>query len=231
MAVHVAILSKQYLQMILDGSKTVESRLTKTARSPYRGIQPGQQIFFKCSSGPFMATATVKAVQFHDNLTPAKITTIHRRLNDRIGANLDYWQRKRHSRYATFITLGNVHPIAVGPTMPRSQGLAWFVINPPIIDAVITPGAIRNRYVCVNPKAFFPICPIDNGSTPLDQPICLCLPDGRQVTTDFVNGTTRLRWRGWARYFRQYQVQPGDTVRFVQLEAHLYGVCFIQPRS
>ncbi len=68
MAQHVAILYKRYIDLILAGRKTVESRLTKGLIEPYGRIEPGDRIWFKVTSGPFMATAIADAVAFHEGL-------------------------------------------------------------------------------------------------------------------------------------------------------------------
>ena len=66
MPVHVAILMRRYLDLVLAGRKTIESRLTRTSRAPYEQIHAGERIYFKVSAGPFMATAVVYAVTCFD---------------------------------------------------------------------------------------------------------------------------------------------------------------------
>ena len=41
--IHVAIMMKRYLDLVLDGTKTVECRLTRQARAPYEAIEPGEK--------------------------------------------------------------------------------------------------------------------------------------------------------------------------------------------
>ena len=69
---HLVILKKQYLDLILCGTKTIESRLLKTRQSPVGLINPGDKLFLKQSSGPVCATATVKSVKTFEDLTPQK---------------------------------------------------------------------------------------------------------------------------------------------------------------
>lgn len=128
---HVAILWPQYIRLILSGKKTVESRLTITSRPPYRAIKPGDRIYFKASSGPFLATAVAGKVEFHEGLTPDKIDGLRKRHNDAVCGDAEFWERKRDSRYATFITLCDIKPIADfdAPRIKPSRGLAWFVID------------------------------------------------------------------------------------------------------
>src|SRR5690606_5364590 len=99
---------RPYIRMMLDGRKTVESRLTRMNRAPFRAIEAGDRIYFKASSGPFMATAVADAVAFYDELNPAAIAKLKQRYNDRVCGDDAYWQWKRTSRYATFVELREV---------------------------------------------------------------------------------------------------------------------------
>src|SRR5688572_27369686 len=103
--IHIAVLLKPYLDLILRGRKTIESRLTHQARDPYERIEPGECIYFKISAGPYGATATAEHVIFEDNLTPKRISEIRRDYNDRICGDAAFWNWKRTSRFATLIWL------------------------------------------------------------------------------------------------------------------------------
>jgi len=50
--IHVAILKPGYIQAILAGTKTIESRLTKTAQPPYGKVVTGERLYLKASGGP-----------------------------------------------------------------------------------------------------------------------------------------------------------------------------------
>lgn len=200
MAEHVAILYKRYIDLILQGEKTVESRLTRTPRAPFRAIAPGDRIYFKASSGPFMATAIADSVDFHEALTPVKINRLKHQYNDAVCGDDDYWNAKLTSRYATFVTLRDVEPLTTGPAMKKSTGIAWFVLdNTGGIEIKLTDGALRNRYVRVPPDT-------------LRGDVTLILPDGKRVQTK-VNKNRQLQWRGWKPYFAG--LEPGATVRLV----------------
>lgn len=223
MAVHVAILLKRYIELILAGDKSVESRLTITPRTPYRRIAPGERIYFKASAGPFMATAVADAVEFYDSLTPARVAALKKQWNSQVRGEAGYWLKKSNSRYATFIRLRDVQPAATGPRIPPSQGLAWFTLSdtmappaPPAgasFEIALTAGGIRNGYVAA-PRALRA-----NGA------IRLRLPDGQTVQTDVYRGQ-RIRWRGWRKLFSAHQVEPGDRVRLEETSPQNYRVCF-----
>lgn len=218
MPIHVAILKRPYIRLILEGRKTVESRLTRTAQPPHRTIESGERIFLKASGGPFMATAVAGRVEQHEKLEPYDILRLRLRHNHAVCGDDSYWQLKQNSRFAVFVHLTQVEPIEVGPKYPKSMR-AWHVLDEslsPLLDISLTDGAIRNRYLSL-PGA---------SERMRRRPVTLWLPDGRKIATGFVEGKSMLRWRGWGPYFQQHRMTPGDTVRFVALSPGRYRVSF-----
>ncbi len=218
MPIHVAILKRPYIRLILEGKKTVESRLTRTAQPPYRAIESGDRIFIKASAGPFMATAIAGKVEQHDGLEPNDILRLRMRHNLAVCGDDSYWDLKQSSRFAVFVGLTQVEPIEVGPAYPKSMR-AWHVVDEslsPLLDVTLTDGAIRNRYLTLTRAS----------EQTRSRPVMLLLPDGREIDTGFADGKAMLRWRGWGPYYQQYQMIPGDTVRFVALGPGRYRVSF-----
>ena len=232
---HVAILKWPYIGLILDGSKTIESRFTKTPRPPYRCVESGDRIYFKASAGPYMATAIAGRVEYYENLAPRKIASLRKQFNDAIRGEDSYWQAKSNSKFATLIGLRHVKPTATGPSLPRSQGKAWFVLDDPAqphaFQVILSDGAVRNGYVRV-PKAIHQFPPAAYASSgphgqARSKPVTLLMPDGETARTDIVRGTM-FRWRGWKRYFEEFQMQAGDAVHFVQVTPRRYRVSFVE---
>lgn len=217
--IHVAILKAPYIQLVLAGRKTVESRLSKVAMPPYREIAPGERLFFKASGGPFMATARADRCVFFDSLTPAKINTLKDRYNPWVCGDDAYWHAKRQSQCASFILLRDVEPIDVGPRYAPSAYRAWFVLGDdasPLVEVRLTDGAIRNRYVRI-PKALAAAWPAGR--------VTLTLPDGREVVTRRLeNGL--IQWRGWGAHYQAHAVAAGDAIRFVAHGHRRYVVSF-----
>src|SRR5262249_22120256 len=147
MSIHVAILLRPYIKMILSGRKTVESRLTTSLRTPYDHVKPGERIYFKASSGPYMATAIADGVKFYNGLTPEKVAALHKQWNGEVCGEAEYWRQKRNSRYGTFVRLRDVEATTAGPNLPPSNGFAWFTVSDSMMpkdffDVTLTAGAI-----------------------------------------------------------------------------------------
>jgi len=130
---HIAVVHRRYLQALLSGAKTIESRLSRTRRPPYGCVSPGDQIYFKTPGGPVAAVADVADVQCHSDLTPTRIGALKRDLNGQVLADDAYWESKTDARYATFLWLGRVRPIE-NPSdshteAPAMNGRAWICLN------------------------------------------------------------------------------------------------------
>ena len=125
---HLVILKKCYLDKILDGSKTIELRLTKTAVPPFGNIAIGDTLFLKESSGPVCAAAKVSAFAEFKNLTPAKITKLKAEFNNKICGEDEYWKFKSDCRFAVLVWLKNVKSIK--PVRIDKKDLrAWVVLS------------------------------------------------------------------------------------------------------
>ena len=108
---HLVILKKPYLEAILDGSKTIESRFTMTRRAHFGRVLPGDKLFLKESSGPVCAVATASVVKNFENLTPQQIIEIKQQYNHHIRGSDEYWRSKADCRFGLLVWLKDVEPI------------------------------------------------------------------------------------------------------------------------
>jgi len=222
--------------MILDGRKTVESRLTVRPLAPFGQIEPGERIYFKVTSGPYMATAVADHVEQCDSLTPAIVQQLCERYNDAVCGELAYWQAKASAKYATFVKLRDVEPCSRGPAIPKSQGLAWFVVpsvptptRAATIEATLTDGGIRNGYVRLRDVTLFPADAVEAGDA-AGRAITLVLPDHSEVSTD-IRADLMIRWRGWRRWFVAADARAGDVATFTALGKRRYAVAIMRPTT
>ncbi len=75
---HVALMKKQwkFLEKIISGDKTVESRWYKNKSAPWNNIKAGDDVYFKNSGEAVSVKAEVKKVISISFLTPKKVTQI-----------------------------------------------------------------------------------------------------------------------------------------------------------
>ncbi|MEM6750234.1 MAG: ASCH domain-containing protein [Planctomycetota bacterium] len=209
MACHVAILRPPYPGLILDGVKTIESRLSKQPVEPFGKVRAGDRLFLMESGGAFFATALAGRVWTEGDAPPSRIDELARTFDDRVCGGADYWRAKREARFVTLIAMRNVEPWSHGPDFARRYLKAWYVLDDsacPFVDVPVTGAGIRNGY------AHWP----DSWPKPAGV-IELDLPGGETVTTDLASGR-RLRERGWGRRYAAANLGPGDALRWVRTQ-------------
>jgi ASC-1-like (ASCH) protein len=126
--IHIAVLKPGYIELILEGTKTIESRLLKTRSAPYGRVARGQMVYFKASGGGYSAIARVDGVEQHEALTSGAIERLRRRHNNRICAPREFWSARRDARYGVFISLSDVRAIERGPRIDPLYGRAWLCL-------------------------------------------------------------------------------------------------------
>lgn len=144
--IHAAIVLPMYARAIASGQKTIEARLTRNRIAPFGLVSAGDRVYFKESSGSFVLTAIAADVVWFEGLVPRKVDALRKRYDRRVQGSAEYWERKREARYATFVTLAEIEPIAFGPDYradpawrPRS---AWTAMND---DADVYPGCLSAK--------------------------------------------------------------------------------------
>lgn len=128
---HLAILKKKWLERILSGEKTIESRWYKQKRTPYHNIAKGDIIYLKETGKPVTAKATVQEVLFFDALTEEKLRDILQIYGKQINMALDAIPQLVDKKYCTLVVLQNVEKIQ--PFAINKQGYgtqaAWITVE------------------------------------------------------------------------------------------------------
>lgn len=107
--VHLAVLIEPYLEFILLGKKTIESRFGVQRRPPYESVDRGDVIILKRAAGPVVGLCEVSHAWFYA-LDPASWTTIQRDFARAICAQDDaFWDERKHASFATLIRIQRVH--------------------------------------------------------------------------------------------------------------------------
>ncbi len=131
---HVAILKKKWklIDLILAGTKTIESRWYKSKVTPWNRIKAGEKIYFKNSGEPVSAKADVtKVLQFDLNHT--KVNDILKKYGKAIGIDNipDSAAMKKDKKYCILIFLKNAKKIQPFDIDKTGFGLmaAWITVN------------------------------------------------------------------------------------------------------
>jgi hypothetical protein len=128
-ALHLAILMNPYLQLLLDGQKTIESRFSTHRRAPYYQVQHGDVILLKRSGGPIAGIGLVADAKFYQ-LTPDVLQHIRDEYADELGINdPSFWSDRERASFATLLCLSHVRRLDPIPYLKRDQR-AWLILKP-----------------------------------------------------------------------------------------------------
>lgn len=125
---HLVILKKKYLDLILSGNKTVESRFTHSRKEPFGRVAEGDRIFLKQSSGPVCAISTIGWVETFESLTPAEIRAIKKEYNHLILGEDSYWREKSNCRFGVLVAVKEVEKIEPF-SIDKKDWRAWVVLK------------------------------------------------------------------------------------------------------
>jgi len=104
---HLAIFTQPFLDLLLDGEKTIESRFSKVRCAPYGQITEGDLVFCKESGGPVRGQFIAGPVLSFHNVDDRKMREIAAQYGTAICANADlnFWRDRWGKSYVTLIAV------------------------------------------------------------------------------------------------------------------------------
>jgi hypothetical protein len=123
--IHIACMVEPFLEYILEGRKTIESRFSKPLIPPYRSISAGDFVLLK--AGPIVASFRASTVEFVE-LTHGRIRQLAEDHSGAICADEEFWTARADKNYATLIGVCDVRrltPIKVD----KQDRRGWVVLR------------------------------------------------------------------------------------------------------
>lgn len=136
---HLAIFTQPWLDLILEGRKTIDSRLSKVRCAPYGKISGGDIIYMKESGGLVKGQFIASKVDTYEDLTPDILRNINTQYHQEIFVDLGFQGLKdkwSNSKYATLIHISNVTTYQKPFPFPRIGRTAWILLEKPIMQEV-----------------------------------------------------------------------------------------------
>ena len=125
MSEHLAILRQPWMKYIINGKKTIESRISQRRIAPYRKVEKNDWIYFRLS-GDFTVThkAQVDKVLYYQG--KERIFRVLKRFKQEICIDDEYIQSKHKCQYLTLIWLNPVIDLGIDafPFVKKDQR-AW----------------------------------------------------------------------------------------------------------
>ena len=128
-SVHLAILLEPYLQYILDGTKTVESRFSKNRIAPYNMVDPGDVVLLKkVAARSISGVCVVRRVWFYQ-LNPDTWSEIRDGFSKALRADdSSFWDRRKTAQFATLMRIAEVHPL-LPIEVPKRDRRGWVILR------------------------------------------------------------------------------------------------------
>ncbi len=124
--IHLAVFNPPYLDYILEGKKTVESRFSVVRCAPYGRVEKGDILALKQASGPIVGVCLVERVWFY-HLEPDTWLDIKNRFAEMLCAtDPEFWESRARAEYATLMRVGL--PTAVDPIPCEKRDRRGWVI-------------------------------------------------------------------------------------------------------
>jgi len=119
--IHLGVFVEPYLEAILDGRKTIESRFGRNRNAPFARVSPGDVILLKRSGGPVVGVAMAGRTDYY-LLVSATLSDLRRRFASRLFAeDDDFWSARADKRFATLIEIGDRIGITTLPVDKRDR--------------------------------------------------------------------------------------------------------------
>ncbi|MGD9892206.1 MAG: ASCH domain-containing protein [Dehalococcoidia bacterium] len=138
---HLVILRPPYLDLILSGDKTVESRLSRRRHPAATRCLPGDVLYLKRTGGDIEVRATVAQIDVFADLDLAALRHLTEQWSRQVAATTpdDWYQRIKHdARHALFLTLRRVERFHI-PRQSLPRRLPWasaWIAGQPVPDLV-----------------------------------------------------------------------------------------------
>lgn len=102
-AVHLAVFNQPYLDFLLEGRKTVESRFSAVRCPPYQRVKGGDVLLLKPAGGPIVGLCLVQDVWFY---TLDRSSWRHVRqtfARELCAQDPKFWRAREHAQFATLM--------------------------------------------------------------------------------------------------------------------------------
>jgi hypothetical protein len=127
-AIHLGIFDQPYIDSLLSGAKTVESRFSSVRCAPLNCVKSGDIVLVKRTSGPIVALFCAGDVWSY-RLTSRTWKTIRERFGAAISPTSDdFWREKESAIYATLMQVEHVHQLKPIP-WTKSDRRGWVVLQ------------------------------------------------------------------------------------------------------
>lgn len=127
-SVHLAVCVEPFLDLILSGTKTVESRFSAVRFPPYGCVSRGDLVLLKQSGGPVVGVCEIGAAWFY-HLDKDSWKTIRREFARALCAqDPDFWRDRASAEFATLMYVSRAKRLTP-VNWPKRDRRGWVVVR------------------------------------------------------------------------------------------------------
>lgn len=108
--IHLAIFVEPFLQYLLDGKKTIESRFSINRCPPFNSVSKGDILMIKKSGGPVLAICTIKE-RWYYRLNAESWDEIKQYQDALCAHDPEFWADRADAGFATLILVDRIKQI------------------------------------------------------------------------------------------------------------------------
>jgi hypothetical protein len=128
--IHLAVFIEPYLQYVLDGTKTVESRFSINRCAPFERARPGDIILLKKSGGGVIGACQITHSWFY-RLDPSAWKFIKEKFAGPLAIkDASFWKAKERACYASLLKIAHVYTFDPLPVHKRDRR-GWVILGQP----------------------------------------------------------------------------------------------------
>jgi hypothetical protein len=127
---HLAVFTEPYLTLLVEGTKTVESRFSQSKVTPFEKVSEGDLILVKESGGYVKGFFIAGEVKFFTHLSADRLKEIQIKYGQRIGSEHDsnFWSSRANANFATLIEV--THFRQLNPfKIDKNDQLGWVTLK------------------------------------------------------------------------------------------------------
>lgn len=127
-ALHLAVLHEPYLDLILEGKKTIETRFSIHRQAPFEQITKNDIILLKKTSGPVVGLCRVSDAWFYELNQNSWDIIKNEFFKEILVKDQRFWEDKKNSSFASLIRVRDVHRLKQPLDFPKRDRRGWVVL-------------------------------------------------------------------------------------------------------
>lgn len=126
-SIHLGVFVEPFLQYILNGKKTMETRFSIVRCAPYERVESGDVVLLKKSGGVVLGICRIRSARFY-RLQKDSWDEIKTFARDICAEDPEFWEQRKKASFATLMRIDNVKTITP-ITVKKRDRRGWVILQ------------------------------------------------------------------------------------------------------